>query len=572
MGSAMTRICPDCEHTYDAELQCCPHCGQRLVMAPERSLIGVELDGKYAVREVIGQGGMGVVYRAHQLNMSRDVAVKTLRPEQACRPEALRRFFREVRAVSRLSHVNSITVHDFGQTAEGLPYIVMELLRGSPLSAVIRTDAPLPLGRAADIVAQVCDALGEAHAQGIIHRDLKPSNVFLAQQHGNAELVKVLDYGIAKVSSPDGSSNLTETGLIFGTPAYISPEQVQGRRLDARADLYALGVMCFEMLGGVRPFKGGSDLETLFEHVTGPVPTLGALTPGVSVPTSLELFISRTLAKEPDDRPDDAAAFKRELLACRDEVGVDWHYPVRPSRQPNRGRHCGLEQTATIDQHAAVSGVTSDPALESALGPRECDIPTMSAEPSAAIAVAPDSRRAEPTSALLQWPIVLVAVALVAVVSLVLVLPHGCRRPRVVSTVPLAQASSADAGPAVDGGQHAEPRTLHAFSDRTDSGQADAAFRRLTRLTVNSHPVGAEVLRGGLRICVTPCQVDLPAGDGTERLVFRRAGYRQAQRVVRLKGDAVRLDPVRLKRRRGEGAVVGTQPQGEGLLPIEGDL
>ncbi|MBN2357898.1 MAG: protein kinase [Deltaproteobacteria bacterium] len=314
----MQRLCPYCEKMVDQDGDCCPTCGARLVRVIEQSLVGVEIDGKFEIRELLGKGGRGAVYLARQRSMDREVAIKVLLPEYAADPTSIARFYQEARAVSRLSHANCITVYDFGQTEQGLLYIVMEYLRGEPLTRVVKEQAPLPLVRAVHIAIQICDALAEAHEKGIVHRDLKLGNVVLVPQHGNPDFVKVLDFGLAKVARADGEKALTATGTISGTPYYMSPEQVLGEIIDLRSDLYSLGVMLFEMLTRQRLFKADTDNALMLKHVTDPVPRLDQVVPELVFPPAVDRLLARALAKKREQRPASATEFKRELLALLD--------------------------------------------------------------------------------------------------------------------------------------------------------------------------------------------------------------------------------------------------------------
>jgi len=314
----MQHFCPNCEQTVDHGGERCPTCGAMLVRVIDESLVGTDIDGKFAVKSLLGKGGRGAVYLAQQRSMDREVAIKVLRPEYAADPTSIARFYQEARAVSRLSHANCITVYDFGQTAQGLLYIVMEYLRGQALTSVVKEQAPLLLPRAVHIAAQICDALSEAHEKGIVHRDLKLGNVVLVQQHGNPDFVKVLDFGLAKVMHADGEKSLTAAGSVSGTPNYMSPEQVLGRPIDLRSDLYSLGVMLFEMLTRQRLFKADSENALMLKHVTDPVPRLAEVAPQLQLPPAVDLLLARALAKQRDERPASAAEFKQGLQALID--------------------------------------------------------------------------------------------------------------------------------------------------------------------------------------------------------------------------------------------------------------
>ena len=282
-------------------------------------LVGVVLGGQYRVEERIGIGAMGQVYRAQHLASGRDVAVKILNADEAADPITARRFQLEASAMSRLRHPNNLAVLDFGQTGGGLLYLVTEILRGRTLGAILRTEAPLEPRRIVHLLSQALAALAEAHAAGIIHRDFKPENVFVEPGNG-VEQVRVIDYGIAKVSG--AHTKLTESGSVCGTPDYMAPEQIRGVELDGRADVYAAGVMLYEMLTGSRPFAG-SMLNVLSLHLHHPPepPQLRRL--DRKVPARLEAVCLRALVKDPKRRIASALQMRDELQAALADSTVD---------------------------------------------------------------------------------------------------------------------------------------------------------------------------------------------------------------------------------------------------------
>jgi serine/threonine-protein kinase len=221
----------------------------------QESLVGTTIAGKYFVHQLLGRGGMGNVYKATLLGPDRPIALKLLAKASRSDPTLARRFEREATAASRLHHPNAIEVVDFGESNDGSLYLAMEFVPGRTLAQVISENAPLPAARAVHLLAQVLEALGDAHANGVIHRDLKPANVMIDPLRNAAGFVKVLDFGIATLADADAEARLTGRDVVYGTPAYMSPEQIRGEPLDARSDLYSAGVMLFEMLSGVLPFE-----------------------------------------------------------------------------------------------------------------------------------------------------------------------------------------------------------------------------------------------------------------------------------------------------------------------------
>jgi serine/threonine-protein kinase len=267
---------------------------------------GDVLAGKYRVERVLGVGGMGVVVAALHLELDQRVALKFLLPEAAARPDITTRFSREARAAAKIRNEHVARVTDVGTLESGAPYIVMEYLEGRDLSQIVDKHGPLPIQVAVDYVLQACLALAEAHAAGIIHRDLKPSNLFLAQMADGTEIIKVLDFGISKslVPSPEGAEGigaLTKTAEVLGSPMYMSPEQLKAfRDVDARADLWGLGVILYELVTAKAPFDRGSIAEIFGAIIYEKAPPLSAMLP--SVPPGFEGIVARCLEKEPADR------------------------------------------------------------------------------------------------------------------------------------------------------------------------------------------------------------------------------------------------------------------------------
>jgi serine/threonine-protein kinase len=288
-------------------------------MRPADPFIGRDiLNGQFQILQKIGSGGMGAVYKALQPEMNRMVGVKILHPKLANRKDLVSRFRREARAMSQLTHPNTAKVFLYGELEEGSLYIIMEFLEGKNLNQTVRSEGPFPVERALPVLIQACGALDEAHKAGIIHRDLKPENIFLVQSAGLKDFPKVLDFGLAKVSERQmrpGSVILTQEGMVFGTPEFMSPEQAQGRALTPASDVYSLAVILYEVLTGKLPFDAKNAMDYIQLHVTGkPVP-LNQRVPGKTFPVLLEQVIHRALAKRPEDRFKSAAEFATAMQA-----------------------------------------------------------------------------------------------------------------------------------------------------------------------------------------------------------------------------------------------------------------
>jgi serine/threonine protein kinase len=287
-------------------------------MRPKDPFLGREiLNGQFQILEKVGTGGMGSVYKASQPAMNRMVAIKILHPKLAGRKDLTSRFRREARAMSQLSHPNTVKVFMYGELEDdGSLYIVMEMLEGRNLNQTVRKGGPLPLERAIPILVQVCGALQEAHDLGIVHRDLKPENIFLCTQGGMVDYPKVLDFGLAKVTERQmqpGSVILTQEGMVFGTPEFMSPEQAQGKTLDARSDIYSLAVILYEVLTGKLPFSARTPMEYIQKHVMEQAIPLNQRVPERKFPEGLEIVLTKALAKKPDERYQSAAEFGEAL-------------------------------------------------------------------------------------------------------------------------------------------------------------------------------------------------------------------------------------------------------------------
>ncbi|MBL8787645.1 MAG: protein kinase, partial [Deltaproteobacteria bacterium] len=308
-------LCPECERIFATGDERCPYDGTRLVNLGAGLAPGTVIDNRYTIKRLLGKGGMGSVYVARQHSMDRDVAVKIMHHRADGNHASVQRFFWEVRAARRLQNQHTITVFDFGQTERGSLYLAMELLKGTTLGHRLSIDARLPPAVAMRIGVQICRSLEEAHGHGIIHRDLKPENIFLSQRSGQNNFVKVLDFGVAKFLDPDGQIPLTQTGTVFGTPRYMSPEQANSEPVDARSDLYSLGILLYEMTAGKVPFAEDNPLEILYKHVhTKPMP-LAEAAPWLDADPRLSLLVDLLLSKRREDRPANAHAVRQELEA-----------------------------------------------------------------------------------------------------------------------------------------------------------------------------------------------------------------------------------------------------------------
>ena len=314
-GAPPATSCPTCHSRFSPDGRFCPFDGTPLVAAvgwdpSSDALLGSLIDGRYEVLSVIGEGGMGTVYEVRHRHLGKRFALKALRKDLAQDSEIAARFIQEARTAAAVSHPGLVEITDFGRLESGQVYFVMELLEGQSLAALLRSGGPLPAARGLSIVRQLVHALKAAHDSSIVHRDLKPDNIHVSRGDGETDVVKIVDFGLAKVI---GSSKLTRAGMVFGTPHYMSPEQAAGEVVDHRADIYALGIVMYEMFTGKVPFEADSYMGVLTKHMyMAPAPP-SELSPQLKSLGALEEVILRCLQKRPQARYDNLAALLLEL-------------------------------------------------------------------------------------------------------------------------------------------------------------------------------------------------------------------------------------------------------------------
>ncbi|MFH0899456.1 MAG: serine/threonine-protein kinase [Pseudomonadota bacterium] len=327
-------ICPSCRGAWEAGTRFCGRCGKSLHQAPPDAgtdeneegtapdpWIGRVIDSRYRVLSRIGQGGMGTVYAVEHQRMGKIAAMKVLRRDLAGDRQVLRRFRREVEAVSRLNHPNTVQTFDFGTTESSL-YLVMEYVRGEDISALLKRNGPLPFLRTAPMVAQICGALSEAHEMGIVHRDLKPENILIARTKDGRDHVKVVDFGLAKLSERDDDVEVTGRGTILGTPYYMSPEQIRGDKLDQRSDIYSLGAVMYRMITDEPPFTGQTPIGVLTKHLTEPLVLPSQRRPDLPIDGRVDGILARAMAKELPERYETADQFREDLERLRWELEI----------------------------------------------------------------------------------------------------------------------------------------------------------------------------------------------------------------------------------------------------------
>jgi serine/threonine-protein kinase len=316
------KICPVCSTEYPANERFCPRDGTALrSQTGPQDLVGSIIADRYHVIKKLGEGGMGQVYLAEHVKMGRKSAVKVMNPGMVTNVDAISRFNREAANASRINHPNVAGIYDFGETSEGLIYLAMEFVEGQPLTEIIKQHGALPPMRASEIARQVAEGLSVAHDMGIVHRDLKPDNIMVAKGRAGADLVKVVDFGIAKAAASE-EQKVTKTGMVVGTPEYMSPEQLSGDPLDARSDIYALGLVAFNMFTGKLPFPGETMQESMIMRLTDEPHTLSAMKPDIAWPADLQAVMNKALARNAGERYATASQFAHDLVQAIDRMPV----------------------------------------------------------------------------------------------------------------------------------------------------------------------------------------------------------------------------------------------------------
>ena len=497
MAAASEAYCSLCEGSFPAGTTVCPNDGTRLVQFADQHdrLLGKLVDGRFKVLSKLGQGGMGDVYRAQQRSVGREVAIKVIKAELSADRVAAKRFLREAKLLSRVSHPNVVVVHDMGQDGDGTLYLVMELVSGKTLAELLMEDPQMPAARIRDISLQVCDALEAAHGIGVIHRDLKPANILVSTSPSGRDTVKVLDFGLAKsLAGDDTAGDITSTGVVMGTPLYVSPEMITGDEVDARADLYSFGCLLYEMCSGQPPFMAETATLLLSKHISEePAPILRS--------DVLDLYgVTQTLLRKmPSDRPASAAAVSR-LLALDDRAIAT---PVPVPATPRPSAVLAAAQTADVG------------------GP-------------ATAVVAPVAAKRSPMW--LWLPVLgLVAVGIAAAFAL-----KG-NDSEVATKTPAASVVSApmDAAPEVAIAMPVAVAT-------PDAGVADVS------LTLDSKPSADEVYLDGESLGPGPATIVIPAAAQAHLLEFHKKGYEVRKTSLAVTQDVTRTDFALVKTSKGK--------------------
>ena len=303
------KICPTCGTEYPANERFCPRDGTALrSQGGGTDLVGSIIGERYHVLKKLGEGGMGQVYLAEHVKMGRKSAVKVMNPGMVHDADAISRFNREAANASRINHPNVAGIYDFGETSDGLIYLAMEFIEGESLTSLVEKNGALTPIRAADIAKQAADGLAVAHDMGIVHRDLKPDNIMIARNRDGSDCVKVVDFGIAKAAGAE-NQKVTKTGLVVGTPEYMSPEQLAGDKLDGRSDIYSLALVAFNMLTGKLPFEGETAQESMIMRLTDEPKSLATMKPDTTWSPEVQAVMGKALQRRTADRYQKAADF-----------------------------------------------------------------------------------------------------------------------------------------------------------------------------------------------------------------------------------------------------------------------
>ncbi len=498
--------CPSCRARYPEGTSRCETDGAELLADPAiagtADLASGAMVGEYRVEAKLGEGGFGSVYRASHPVIGKKAAIKVLRLEYSTNPDMVSRFVDEARAVNQIRHRNIVDIFAFGALDDGRQYFVMELLEGRTLHSLLREQVRLPVDVTLGLLRGIARALGAAHAAGIVHRDLKPENVLLVEDEDGNLHPKLLDFGIAKLLADHGTTQRTGTGTPIGTPAYMSPEQCEGTRIDHRTDVYALGIVAHECLTGARPFEGDSTLDLLVKQARAAPPRLSEC--ARDLPAELDAPLLRMLAKDPEQRPAGALEAVRELEEAAQQAGVA--LPT-PSRQG---------EAISASRLPRVVALTPAPTLGA---PASGDAPTLAQ--ATTTSVAGSTGAAPPRGLGSRSGALLAGAAMVAVVVWWLVgrAPSPPLDSSATVTAPEPSASAVVASPAAQNTQL--------------PAAASSQPATMVRLTIQSEPANAEIFVGDERLGVAPGPIELEKGEAPVVLTLRAPGHEPGTVEVR---------------------------------------
>jgi len=486
-------------------------------------LVGKTVAGRYKVIKLLGEGGMGQVYLAEHSAIEKRVALKVLRAEYAHKGEIVTRFQQEAISASRIKHPNVLDVFDFGQLENGCFYLAMEFLDGNDLADELQRSRVLPPARALPIAMQICRALSAAHAKGVVHRDMKPENVFLQRTADGEEIVKIVDFGIAqlKPSNEEAAAQsthrrLTRTGMIFGTPEYMAPEQASGKHADLRCDVYAVGIILFELFTGAVPFTGDTFLGVLAKHLSDAPPSMRAVYPDLQLSNELEAVVQRTLAKDPSHRYQTMNELAAALAGTPEGQYAGLRGPYSQVLLDGRGASlAGGPQSPTAQQFVSQSGGSpagSAPALSALPIPLVGGVATQA---SGAVAPAETQLGGEAST---RPPVKSGngGAVLFAVLGVLVVAGGAAAYALKGTAAPPISASSqpklADAPAPV-----VAPEPPASASSAVAAPSSVPAAPTGIKLEVITEPPGAQVMKNGFQVCdATPCEVNAAPNEPLE--------------------------------------------------------
>jgi tRNA A-37 threonylcarbamoyl transferase component Bud32 len=504
--------CVVCQEEYAPGVFTCPRDGATL----PQSLEGTVLGERYRVLRTLGEGGMGQVYLAEHVLLGKQVAVKVLRHDFSAKEDLVKRFQLEAVAASQIGQENIVDVTDFGQTPERSFYYVMEYVPGRSLGQLVDGAGPMPADRALPLFTQICKALAAAHARGIVHRDLKPDNVIVSRLADSSEKAKVLDFGISKVGEGPSGSRITQVGMVVGTPHYMAPEQAVGSDVDQRADIYAFGVLAYEVLTGKVPFDAENPVQVLLKHQSELPQPPSERAPVMAIPQAVEDLVLRCLEKRREDRPQDMAEVLRALDGCMVELGLSVGSASLALAASGRTDPAGMPVPPRREAAAARL-----PLPEVAV-----PVPGGAALPSGLTAELAHARFTDRRG----YVVLGVLALLIGAVGVMLAFTGRAARESVEVVRP-AQA----------------PRSLQqALATPPPSPPVAAAAPVLARVMVSSVPGGARVLGANHQLLgQTPFTLQLAHGEQRE-VHLEVPGYRPASRVVGARDGSVEVKLERL--------------------------
>jgi serine/threonine-protein kinase len=494
-------------------------------------VIGRTINDRFKIVSLLARGGMGKVYRAEQLPLGRQCAIKILNPGYAGDqdPEFHKRFFLEASVASKLTHPNTVTIFDYGRTDDDIYYIAMELLEGVTLHRAIRVAGVLAEERVTHIAMQVCRALREAHGLGVIHRDLKPANVFLLEHGDEPDYVKILDFGLVKEFAVEPAEQLTQTGLFMGSPKYMAPEQIRGDRVDARTDIYSLGVIMYEMLCGKVPFDRPNSVNILMAHVNDAVPPMRSINANIEVSEVMEQVVMRCMSKEPDQRftsMDEVLAALKTVVRVNSfapgALGTGQHGAVGSGSFPTPGHAATISFTPGPVGNTSQSG-SIPPLPRSTQRPAPpSGFPTPSAAEQLPASLAPGPRKSRAVAGL-------IAIGAVIGIAAIFFIAGSSGK----NAAPSASANAAGDTPPSLSATSSTASHPTTSATATDSAIATPVLAPL-KVRVSTDPEGANVREDGREVCAaTPCDVSF-ASDGkkTRKLLFVKNGFKNDLREV----------------------------------------